>query len=87
MQTEKKFENGWADRPEVRRWIRFALYSICLLLLLLEFFIHRHTEVWLEKLPAFYSLYGFAALIVAVSLAKILRRMVGREEDYYKDDD
>jgi hypothetical protein len=40
-----------------------------------------------EELPAFYAFYGFAALVGVVVLAKSLRQLVGRSEDYYQQKD
>lgn len=83
MSMKKQNSVGWADRPEVRQAIRYALYGACGLLLLAELLVERHTVMPLEKLPAFYPLYGFLSLITVVSLAKGLRRLVGRPESYY----
>jgi hypothetical protein len=88
MQTNDQ-QTGWADRPSVRRTIRIVLYILCGLLVLVDFFVHRHTVMSLEKFTAFYAVYGFAALVTVVLLAKGLRRLVRRSEDYYErgDDD
>lgn len=74
---------GWADRPEIKRLIRILLYTVCGGLVLAEFFIHRHAYNAVEGVPLIYALYGFAALIVAVSIAKGMRRLLKRDEDYY----
>lgn len=74
---------GWAERPEIRQRIRYALYAVCGVLVLAELVVHRHTVMPLEQLPAFYPLYGFLSLITVVLLSKGLRRLVGRSEDYY----
>lgn len=86
MHEREQGEMGWADRPGPKRVIRLALYTVCALLLLAEVAYHRHTVHAVEELPAFYALYGFAALLFAVMAAKGLRRLVGRGEDYYDDD-
>ena len=78
---------GWADRPEIRQRIRNVLYVICGILVLADFIVHRHTVHPLENVPAFYAIYGFIALVAVVLLAKGLRRLVGRDEDYYTRDD
>ena len=74
---------GWADRPMIRQRIRYGLYAVCAVLLLAELVVHRHTVMPLEKLPAFYPLYGFLSLVVVVLLSKGLRRLIGRPEGYY----
>lgn len=74
---------GWADRPGVQRTIRIVLYAVCAVLLLVELLVHRHAYNAIEAVPFFYALYGFAALWVAVTIAKGLRQLVKRNEDYY----
>jgi hypothetical protein len=86
MKLSEKQTIGWADRPEIRQRIRNTLYVVCLLLIAADFVVHRHTELSLEKIPAFYAIYGFAALVGVVLLAKALRKLVGRNEDYYEQD-
>ena len=50
---------------------------------LADFVVHRHIDIGWEKLPAFYALYGFVACVMLVLLAKKLRKVVMRKEDYY----
>lgn len=76
---------GWADRPRNKRLIRIALYAVCAALLLAELLIHRHAENRVEAVPTIYALYGFAALILAVTVAKGLRLLLKRDQDYYHD--
>lgn len=76
-------DHGWADSPRNKRLIRTALYAVCLVLLVADLLVHRHTYNSLEQVPLFYALYGFAALIFAVLVAKGLRALVKRDEDYY----
>lgn len=84
MNTSDKQTTGWADRPQNRQRIRNVLYVICALLVVADFVVHRHTMISLEKLPEFYTIYGFVALVTVVLLAKLLRKFVGREENYYE---
>jgi len=76
---------GWADKPENRRTVRLVLYIACVLLVLADFFVHRHAEMPAEKVPAFYAWYGFISLVAVVLSAKVLRMIVKRPEDYYDD--
>jgi len=84
MQNGDKENTGWADNPVIRQRIRNILYVVCGLLVAADFVVHRHVYMPLEKTPAFYALYGFAALVGVVLLAKLLRKAVGRSEDYYE---
>ena len=74
---------GWADRPENRKLVRRVLYAACALLVAADLVVHRHISTDIERVPAFYALYGFVALVGVVMAAKGLRRMVKRDEDYY----
>jgi hypothetical protein len=79
-----KSSPGWADKPENRRLIRGILYVASVLLVIADFIVHRHISVGVERVPVFYALYGFAALVGVVLAAKGLRRLVKRDENYYE---
>ena len=87
MQSSDNNKPGWADEPAIQQRIRYALYLICALLVIADLLIDRHTYLPVEAIPAFYAFYGFAALVGLVELAKALRKLVGRGEDYYQKDD
>ena len=74
---------GWADKPDNQRLIRRVLYVACALLVVVDFVVHRHIYTDIERVPAFYPLYGFVALVGVVMAAKGLRYFVKRNEDYY----
>jgi len=74
---------GWAERPRNRRLIRRILYGACALLVVADFVVQRHISAGVERVPAFYALYGFVALVGVVLAAKGLRRLVKRGEEYY----
>ena len=79
--TEKK--KYLFDNPgNVDRLLR-GFYIICILLVVVDFIVHRHIYMAWENLPAFYALYGFVACVALVLLAKLLRKVVMRKEDYY----
>jgi membrane protein YdbS with pleckstrin-like domain len=71
------------DKPENVRRLLWLLYFACALLLAIELFFHRHVEHAWESMWGFYSFYGFMACISLVLLAKQLRKLVKRPEDYY----
>jgi peptidoglycan/LPS O-acetylase OafA/YrhL len=71
------------DKPENIKRLLGILYLCCALLLVADLFIHRHvTHAW-ESLWGFYALFGFLACVVLVLLAKQLRKILKRPEDYY----
>lgn len=71
------------DKSQNIRWILRVFYSLCLLLVVLDFMIHRHVETAIEKIPAFYALYGFVACVILVLIATQLRKLLMRDEDYF----
>ena len=70
------------DEKNVVR-VRMALYIACALSLIAEFFVHRHVDHPWEALFGFYALYGFVACVLLVLIAREMRRVVMRDEDYY----
>ncbi|MCG6900225.1 MAG: hypothetical protein LJE75_09515 [Gammaproteobacteria bacterium] len=72
------------DKPEnVRRLLR-VLYLACALLLAADLFVHRHVEHDWESLWGFYAGFGFAACVSLVLIARQLRKLLKRPEDYYE---
>jgi hypothetical protein len=70
------------DPKNIRR-VRFVLYTLCTLSLAGELFVHRHVDHPWEALPGFYALYGFVACVLLVLIAKEMRKVIMRGEDYY----
>ena len=73
------------DNPANVRRVLVLLYAVCGLLLLADLALHRHVEHPLEGLPGFYAVFGFVGCVSLVVVAKELRRLVMRPEDYYDD--
>jgi hypothetical protein len=71
------------DQPRNIALILKTFYALCIILVLLDFFVHRHIYVYFETIPAFYAIYGFVACVVLVVLAKIMRKGLMRDEHYY----
>ncbi|MCG8555486.1 MAG: hypothetical protein MJD61_09405 [Proteobacteria bacterium] len=81
------------DNPENVKKLRRVLYAACALVVLSDPFLRQHAEhpsevfahaqhPW-EWVFAFYAAYGFAAYVLIVLGAKVLRRAVMRDERYY----
>ena len=82
MEQEKQH---FFDNPENLGNVLHVFYMICLGLLLIDFFYHRHVIHEWEALWGFYGLFGFAACVTLVLVAKELRKVLKRGEDYYDD--
>ena len=71
------------DKPRNVQFLFRAFYVLCGVLVLLDFVVHRHeTHPW-ERFLTFYPAYGFVGIVFLVYVAKLLRRIVMRPEDYY----
>ncbi|MGR3291403.1 MAG: hypothetical protein ACU0C9_09450 [Paracoccaceae bacterium] len=75
----------WVDRPGSAKKIFWALAGICLLLFLIDFTFEKHGKFDIENLPGFYGVYGFISFTGLIFVAKALRVLIKRPEDFYQD--
>jgi len=73
------------DNPRNVKRAIYALYGVCAISLLAEFFIPRHVDHPWEALFGLYPLYGFGACVLLVLIAKEMRKILMRKDDYYDD--
>ncbi len=81
------------DDPANVRLVLRILFVVCALVFLLDvadFVLQllgdadlRHAERPWEGWPGFYPIYGFVACVALVLIAKELRKILMRDEDYY----
>ncbi len=82
-ETGKKKEYLFDNPKNVTILLR-CFFSILVILLGLDFLVHKHAHFEWEMWPEFYAVYGYVACVVLVIVAKyILRPLVKRREDYY----
>ena len=81
MSEEKK---PWLDSAQNVTLLYRALWVVGVLLLLVDFFPHKHEAFGFAETLGFYAIYGFVGIVVLVLGAKALRRVVMRREDYYE---
>ncbi|MDA0702196.1 MAG: hypothetical protein O3A96_02985 [Proteobacteria bacterium] len=90
MAAPKDEKPGWFDDwGNVKKLLRI-FYVVCGLLFLVDFLYHRHALTEWEGFYGFYPVYGFVACVVLVLVAKQMRKVLMRDEDYYereRDDD
>lgn len=63
--------------------VTFALDLVSLALRLAGAHELRHAERAWEGLPGFYAIFGFVACVTLVLVAKQMRKVLKRDEDYY----
>lgn len=80
MKDDKKYL--FDDPKNIKRLMR-VFYLCCVLLVILDFIIHRHTMHEWDNLWAFYPIYGFVGCVVLVIVATKMRTFLMRPEDYY----
>ena len=80
---KKQREITLLDSPKNRRRIRQYFYAALLVLLVIDFFVSKHGHFPWENAPGFYAVYGFIGCISLIFIAKLLRMLVKRKEDYY----
>ena len=71
------------DNPRNVKRFLFIFYGCLALLLAIDPFIHKHSEFAWETVPEFYAAYGFVSCVLLIFVAKLLRILVKRDEDYY----
>lgn len=79
-QLEKDY---WLDNPKNVELIIWILVAVCIILFFADAFYHKHPYFEIEYLFGFYGVYGFFVCVVLVLVAKSMRSVLMREEDYY----
>ena len=69
MKDEKKYL--FDDPKNIKRLLNI-FYLCCVLLVILDFVIHRHTMHEWDSLWAFYPIYGFVGCVVLVLVATLV---------------
>ena len=77
-------ELNFLDKPKNRKSVLRYFFLSLALLIVIDFFIYKHAEFPWEGAPVFYAVYGFTACVSLIFIAKLLRFLVKRDEDYYK---
>lgn len=83
---EKKY---WLDDMRNVDKVFWGVVAICALLVLSDFFYHRHGDLSFDSSFAFYAWFGFVACVGLVLAAKEMRKLLMRDESFYdrKNDD
>lgn len=79
FRKELTFMDSRGNQERVRRYF----YIVLIILLAIDPFIAKHVHFPWEQVPAFYAVYGFIACVSLIFVAKLLRLLVKRKEDYY----
>ena len=72
-----------SDKTKYIRGLIYILYITSAALLLIDVLFARHGYFDFESTPGFYIVFGIVAFIATIMAAKVLRKFVKRDEDYY----
>lgn len=73
----------WLDKPANVNKLCIALYVLCGITIIAEFFIHKHGHFRFEDWFAFHAWFGFGSYCFLIFTAKGIRKLIKRDEDYY----
>ncbi|WP_420431537.1 hypothetical protein [Hyphobacterium sp.] len=74
----------WIEKPIVHFWFLVILAVLSFGLGLFDLVYARHEYLHFAELPGFYAWFGFGSFSLAVLAGWPLRRLLGREENYYE---
>ena len=80
---QNNVDKGWLEDKRNVRKIITILFILCLGLFVADGFYHKHTYFGVESIFGFYAIYGFVMCVALVLIAKLIRKILMRAEDYY----
>jgi hypothetical protein len=75
----------WLDKPGSADKVYWAVCILCAALFFADAFYEKHPNFEVETWFGFYALFGFVFSVGLVLIARELRRILMRKEDYYDD--
>ena len=82
-QPDPKKDAYWLDDTRNVDRLVLGFYIVCGLLIAIDVLVPKHGPFAIEHLFGFYGVFGFVACVALVLIAKQLRRILMRPEDYY----
>lgn len=70
------------SKKNVKRLLGF-FYASLVVLLIVDFFIHKHADFPWEESPNFFAVYGYVSCVGLIFIAKALRLFIRKDESYY----
>lgn len=81
MKPKKEFD--WFDKAENKKKLWIMLYAVCGLLVVPDFFTHRHPHFGFDGFVGFYALFGFVSCAALILFSKLVALVLKAKEDYY----
>ena len=76
---------SWFTKTKHANKIFLGLALLCFVLFLADFTYNKHGHFHIEEIPGFYGAYGFFMFTALILVAKALRLLIKRPENYYGD--
>jgi hypothetical protein len=73
------------DKPRNVRRLQKGFFAALVLVLIAEAFVDMHGEFYVEHFYGFYAVFGFISYVTLIFIAKLLRKILMRKEEYYDD--
>ena len=73
------------DDPKNIRRLQVGFFLALVLVFIAEAFVDMHGQFYVEHFYGFYAVYGFISYILLIFIAKLLRKVLMRKEEYYDD--
>lgn len=78
-----KEKHGWFDeRKNIVRFLQ-GFFVFLGLLIVIDFFIPKHADFYWEETPAFFAAFGYISCVALIYVARGIRILIKRDEDYY----
>jgi hypothetical protein len=81
--SDPRERSYWLDNPRNVDRLVYGFYAVCAVLIAIDVFVPKHGPFAIEHVFGFYGIFGFVACVALVLIAKQLRRVIMRPEDYY----
>jgi len=75
----------WVDKPGSVTKIIWVLAAASAFVFLIDFTYSKHPSFEIENFPGAHGLFGFLSFTFIILAVRVLRRILGRPEDYYGD--
>ena len=76
---------SWFTKTKNANKLFLGLALLCFALFLVDFTYQKHGHFHIEEIPGFYGAYGFFMFTALILVAKALRLLIKRPENYYGD--
>ncbi|MBX3717479.1 MAG: hypothetical protein KF738_15885 [Burkholderiales bacterium] len=83
MDERREESPHWLARPRTIRGLWIAFIAVLAATVAAGFAVDMHPHFGIERLPAFFAVFGFGACVAMVVASKLLGALLKREDTYY----